>query len=183
MAPGGEFQRNPRCETYVDTRNFPAAYSTFPLKSRRTTNPLHDVKVTWFTQMCPKHKILPNLYICKKGGRSIRRNSFEGCQGSQVPLVVRPWTGRFQIIRNYYEICRIKIEMTARCGYLYIAHCFSDLFGTFFEPRFGSRNITVRLRPIPVPNSHLTHIDWIFYIREFSRIIHKETNAQNHKSS
>ena len=55
------------------------------------------------------------------------------------------------------------IEITARCGYRYIAHCFSDLFGTFFEPRFGSRNITVRLRPIPVPNSHLTHIDWIFF--------------------
>ena len=30
--PGGEFQRNPGCATYVDTRNFPAAYSTFPPK-------------------------------------------------------------------------------------------------------------------------------------------------------
>ena len=49
--PSGEFQRSPGCATYVDTRNFPAAYSTFPLKSRRMTNPLHDVKVTWFTNV------------------------------------------------------------------------------------------------------------------------------------
>ena len=46
----------------------------FPLKSRRMSNPLHDVKVTWFNLMCPKHKILPNLYIYAKKGRwSARR--------------------------------------------------------------------------------------------------------------
>ena len=78
----------------------------FPLKSRRMSNPLHDVKVTWFNLMCPKHKILPNLYICKKGRWSAWQKtpwwSLKD-QKSRWPSTLK--TGRFQIIRNYYEIC------------------------------------------------------------------------------
>ena len=65
----------------------------FPPKSRRMSNPLHDVKVTWFNLMCPKHKILPNLYIYMQkrvDDQPDENDSLMVAKGSKVSLTFYP---------------------------------------------------------------------------------------------